>query len=85
MPDLQKANELMKGLPAVGLQVILLLFSISTVNAHYTSNDVKQAIDGDNRLMYCGNLLADISRQENIGNYNQAVRLRQQYAYWCNR
>ncbi len=64
MPDLQKANELMKGLPAVGLQVILLLFSISTVNAQYTSNDVKQAIDGDNRLMYCGNLLADISRQE---------------------
>ena len=85
MPDLQKASGLMKGLPAVGLQVILLLCSVSIVNAQYTSNDVKEAMEGDNRLMYCGNLLADISRQENVGNYNQAARLRQQYAYWCNR
>jgi hypothetical protein len=66
------------------LQVFLLLLSAASGNAQYGSQ-MDEFGQEERKLIYCTNLFAEINKQESARNYNQVVRLRQQYAYVCNR
>ena len=78
----QKIHSTMHILKLAILQIFLLLLSAASGNAQ---SEMEQFRQEERKLIYCTNLFAEINKQESARNYNQAARLRQQYAFYCNR
>jgi hypothetical protein len=84
MTNFTNKSKLFKAVPTIALEAILILFGTASANAQYQS-DVEEVLKGNKELIYCANLFTEINKQESAGNYTQARRLRQQYAYSCTR